>query len=423
MFFWVFESRNDPSRDPVILWLTGGPGASSIAFGALDELGPCVSRETDDETGGLVHNPYSWNSNATVIFVDQPLDVGYSYGKRRVRNLEEAINDLYAFLDRLFIAKPEWGERDFYVAGESYGGSWVPAIAARIQRMRTSPLARVAASVTARRPESSINLKGILVGNGLLNQAVQRRGFYEMGCTGSTTILSASVCTQIAEAGPRCELLEAACEASGFDRSVCDVSDKWCQANGWFPIRQTPWFPYDVRINCTATPEKCVSPPPGIVSWLDDPVVREGLGIDAGFGTAHPSSRTIFEDFTASGEVGYPSHPWVTELLDAGVRVLIYAGNKDWLCSSPGMLHFVDSLEWHGHAQFRAKTPQPVHAPASTNKGVTLGGGSTERTLWGHHKSHSLLSFMEIEEAGHLVPKDQPEVALAMLNYWIAGEL
>ena len=73
-FYWFFESRNDPKNDPIILWLNGGPGCSSLT-GLFFELGPASINEKLEP----VHNPYSWNNNASVIFLDQPVNTGYSY--------------------------------------------------------------------------------------------------------------------------------------------------------------------------------------------------------------------------------------------------------------------------------------------------------------------------------------------------------
>jgi len=74
LFFYFFESRNDPSTDDVLLWTNGGPGSSS-AIGLLTELGPCnIVSENETE-----FNPYSWNSNASIFFIDQPVGVGFSY--------------------------------------------------------------------------------------------------------------------------------------------------------------------------------------------------------------------------------------------------------------------------------------------------------------------------------------------------------
>ncbi|GMI25104.1 hypothetical protein TrRE_jg3542, partial [Triparma retinervis] len=75
LFYWMFESRNDPSTDPVILWMSGGPGCSS-QLALFGENGPYVVE--DDLT--LKLNQQSWNNNATVIWVDQPVGTGFSYG-------------------------------------------------------------------------------------------------------------------------------------------------------------------------------------------------------------------------------------------------------------------------------------------------------------------------------------------------------
>ncbi|KAI4149757.1 MAG: hypothetical protein L6R39_002418 [Caloplaca ligustica] len=67
LFYWFFESRNDPENDPVVLWINGGPGCSSLT-GLFLELGPA----SIDQDLNIVPNPYSWNTNASVIFLDQP---------------------------------------------------------------------------------------------------------------------------------------------------------------------------------------------------------------------------------------------------------------------------------------------------------------------------------------------------------------
>lgn len=74
LFFQFFESRRDPEHDPVIFWTNGGPGCSS-ALGLYMEHGPC--RIAQD--GSIERNPYSWNEVANIIYIDQPVGVGFSY--------------------------------------------------------------------------------------------------------------------------------------------------------------------------------------------------------------------------------------------------------------------------------------------------------------------------------------------------------
>ena len=74
-FFWFFESRKDPRNAPLAIWLNGGPGGSSM-IGALAENGPCL---IGNDSNSTYLNPWSWNNEVNVLYLDQPNQVGYSY--------------------------------------------------------------------------------------------------------------------------------------------------------------------------------------------------------------------------------------------------------------------------------------------------------------------------------------------------------
>ncbi|ETK76109.1 hypothetical protein L915_17395, partial [Phytophthora nicotianae] len=77
-FYWYFESRSQPSTDPLVLWLTGGPGCSSM-MALLTENGPChVLPDLSTK-----RNPYSWTNESNVVWLDQPTTVGFTYGDER----------------------------------------------------------------------------------------------------------------------------------------------------------------------------------------------------------------------------------------------------------------------------------------------------------------------------------------------------
>ena len=123
LFFWYFKSETaskTAGSEPLALWLTGGPGGSSM-LGMLQELGPCLINEHGN---GTVYNPYGWNKETALIFVDQPAGVGFSYldeGEPLPGDSFTSAADMHLFL-QLFISQvfPEHAKGPLVITGESY---------------------------------------------------------------------------------------------------------------------------------------------------------------------------------------------------------------------------------------------------------------------------------------------------------------
>jgi len=95
-FYQFWQSRHQPSTDPVALWLTGGPGCSS-QLALYTENGPC---EVNSD-GTVSFNPYAWNQNASVIWLDQPAGAGFSTGDTDT-NQAGTSEDIWYFLQAFF---------------------------------------------------------------------------------------------------------------------------------------------------------------------------------------------------------------------------------------------------------------------------------------------------------------------------------
>jgi len=107
-----------------------------------------------------------------------------------------------------------------------------------------------------------------------------------------------------------------------------------------------------------------------------------------------------------SGDWGHSFDGVIPEMLSAGVRVLIYAGNKDIICNELGNRRWVDAMEWKRSDQW-----------AAANVTWTVDGEDA-----GTVTEVGPLAFLSVSDAGHMVPMDKPKQALELINKFTSGE-
>jgi serine carboxypeptidase-like clade 2 len=154
LFYWLTEATSHPQNKPLVLWLNGGPGCSSVAYGASEEIGPFRINRTGLS---LYLNKYSWNKEANILFLESPAGVGFSYTNTssdlKDSGDKRTAQDALVFLIRWMSRFPQYKNREFYIAGESYAGHYVPQLAKKIVEYNKAHLQPI------------FNLKGFIVGN------------------------------------------------------------------------------------------------------------------------------------------------------------------------------------------------------------------------------------------------------------------
>ncbi|XP_031092384.1 serine carboxypeptidase-like [Ipomoea triloba] len=383
MFYFFFESRNS-KNDPVVIWLTGGPGCSS-ELALFYENGPFKIANNLS----LVWNDYGWDKISNLIYVDQPTGTGFSYSSdsRDIRHNEDDVsNDLYEFLQAFFTEHSEYAKNDFYITGESYAGHYIPAFASRVHKGNKA------------NEGIHINLKGFAIGNGLTDPAIQYKAYpdyaLEMG------IISESYHKTLVKVLPVCE---AAIKLCGTQGTVsCIAAYYVCEAVfEAILLRANGINYYDIRKQCEGSLCYDFS---NMETLLNEKSVKEALGVgDIEFVSC---STTVYQamlvDWMRNLEVGIPA------LLEDGIQMLIYAGEYDLICNWLGNSRWVQSMEWSGQDDFVASSEVPFEVDGSEA---------------GLLKSYGPLSFLKVHDAGHMVPMDQPKAALEMLQRWTAGTL
>ncbi|RLN35553.1 serine carboxypeptidase II-3-like [Panicum miliaceum] len=381
LFYYFVESPRDAASKPLILWRDGGPGCSSLGYGAMMELGP-FRVNPDGET--LRRNQYAWNNLANVIFLESPAGVGFSVSRdaadcKTVHDGRIA-EDTYTFLVGWLERFPEYKGREFFVAGESYGGHYVPQVAT------------VIALMNRRLPghQAPINLRGIFVGNPLLDNDLFNKGHLEFPW--SHGVISDEVWADILSDGSfdvpgdmKCSLDDH--KFRGAEIDCFNIYAPVClrSRNGTnYSSSNLPGY------------DPCSEH--YIKSYLNNLEVQKALHARIGNWSACIQNMTRIDS---------PAFmvPTIRYLVDIGLRVWIYSGDFDSICSLTMTRYSVKDLNLAVTRKWR---------PWYTPNGEV--GGYVQQYQGG-------FTLASVRAAGHMVPASQPERSLVLLHAFLKNML
>ena len=373
LFFWFFPAQSGNTSAPLVVWLQGGPGSSSL-FGLFAEQGPIMV----DKQQTLHGSNITWNSKYHLLYIDQPVGTGYSFTKSEqgyVRDEDEVARDLYSMLTQFFQVFPEYVPSPFYVTGESYGGKYVPAIVYKVHM--ENPSAKV-----------KINLKGMAIGDGMIdpyNEWDWGPVMYQFGLIDERQLEYVNLQTALARNAIRLGQYSLAYDIFGslfddFYSNATGLNDVYNyiltdlpEAFGYY----VPW------VTASDNRRKIHV---GNLTYNDGERVRTGLANDV--------MQTIV------GKVSVIANNY---------KVLIYNGLLDVIIATSLTMDWLDKLEWQYANELRGAERKVWKVK------------DDDREVAGYIKQAHSFFVAWVRNAGHMVPADQPRAAFDLIDRFISA--
>lgn len=421
-------------------------------IGLFQENGPCFVHNDSIST---YLNPWSWNNEVNMLYIDQPNQVGFSYDKLTnvtlntltedgnewsVANFSDgfpeqnntfyigttstqsqqssanstlnAARSLWHFAQVWFQEFPEYKPNDDRVSiwTESYGGRYGPAFTAFFQEQNEKIKN---GTITEEGTTHPIHLDTLGIINGcvdLLTQALSYPQFAYNNTYGieaiNETVYQASVHAFEKEGGCRdlitkCHTLAAEGDPHMYGNNVtvneaCQKADEYCVST-----LEGPYFEYGNRGYYDIGHRKEDPFPPNYyLGYLSQAHVQEAMGVPVNFSR---SSDGTYQGFAKTGD--YPRGGYLEDLayiLDSGIKVSLVYGDRDYACNWIGGEEVSLAVNYTDSAQFRSAG----YADIKTN----------DSFVGGQVRQYGNFSFVRVFQAGHEVPSYQPETSLEIFR-------
>nr|XP_028957979.1 serine carboxypeptidase-like 18 isoform X2 [Malus domestica] len=457
LFYYFIESEGSPEYDPLVLWLTGGPGCSAFSGLIYENLGP-LSFDYANSIGNKPQfklNPYSWTKVANIIFLDAPVGTGFSYAKtwRGYANMSDTLSaaQTYEFLRKWLMDHPKFFNNQLYVAGDSYSGIVVPIIVQKISdgKLLTITTSGIVLPLYIRPLINSvshayevlvcscfvcflcvgnhddnvppINIKGYVLGNPVTDldkdgdsrilfaylKALISDELYqslETNCNGEYINVDPNNALCMDD-------LEIYNECTEDIRSVqilepsCTLTSPKSMGSIWKPDHHSDRDSKNILLTSSGLPRPWCREYNYILSeiWANDKTVQDALHVREGsieewVRCNYSLQHSYIKDVSSS--LVYHEN-----LIKKGYRVLIYSGDYDMFIPYVGTFAWIESLNLTVDSRWR---PWFVSGQ--------IAGYSVQYS----HITNYKLTFTTIKGAGHTAPEYKPEECLAMISRWFA---
>lgn len=371
LFFWFFkQSSPEWKSKPVILWLQGGPGCSSI-FGLFVENGPFTIKN-----GNLKEAKFPWTRNYNVLYIDNPIGSGYSFSNDYYVTTEEEIGKhLYESLIQFFQLFPEVKDNKFFITGESYAGKYIPTLAYEIHKQNPS------ASVP-------INLKGLFIGNGYTdpeNMQDYAKHLHRLGLLDHKERMILENNEELGKAFIRSSLWKSA--EKTVDKEILDfIQNK----TGFLYLYDYVREKFDGGDS--------------YVEFIESDAFRKAIHV--GKLKYNDCSRKVHKNLEDDMEKSLK--PVVEKLVEV-YPIMFFSGQLDIIVAHYLTTSFINELHWSGAEEFLTN--------AHRKKWYVNGH------LAGFYKTYGNLKEVLIRGASHMVAAQQPLFLLDLLNKFVNNEI
>ncbi|XP_078439849.1 serine carboxypeptidase-like 40 [Wolffia australiana] len=376
--FYYFAEAN--ASRPLLLWITGGPGCSSVGSGAFLQHGP-FSVNSDGKT--LLSNPNAWVNAINTIYVDAPSNLGFSYSTNK--NASVLYDDKKVALSCLkfilgWLKKfPEYGNTTVYLGGGGYAGNVIPRLADLISEYN-------------RRPESGsspINLGKIILGNPTVDIETEIWGVIDFQW------ISGMI------SGKTRDEVSSKCRETTIRSEACRVEFRKLPVND---LGSGPVYPYGLT-----TPVCSPNLKPGFkieqYYECDEKNVADYLSQEEVQRALHASSPLVSnrwiqcnEEVTSKYKFSKSSLAIIKRLASEGNQFIIYSGDSDAVVPTVGTRYAMNSLNLSDNSDFN---------PWFHDK-ATIGGFM--------EVYNGTISFAVVRGAGHVTTKQYPERTLSLIK-------